>query len=155
MLVSRSGTGPEIAGVRREAADVADAERLSALADGATAIYNCINPPSYDVWSTYWPPIAAAFLVAAERSGAVLAMAACLYPYGPVDGPMVEGMPDAATGTKARLRAGMWADAKALHDAGRIRTVEVRGSDYMGPGVGMAGTSPRCCRGRWRARRCG
>jgi nucleoside-diphosphate-sugar epimerase len=51
--------------------------------------------------------------------------------------PMVEGLPDVATGTKARLRAGMWADAKRLHDAGRIRVVEVRGSDYMGPGVGM------------------
>lgn len=138
VLVSRSGTGPQIEGVRREAADVADAERLSALADGATAIYNCINPPSYDVWTTYWPPIAAAFLQAAERSGAVLAVAANLYPYGPVDGPMVEGLPDAATGTKARLRARMWADAKELHDAGRIRTVEVRGADYMGPGVGMA-----------------
>ena len=151
VLVSRSGTGPEIAGVRREAADVADAERLSELARGATAIYNCINPPSYDVWSTYWPPIAAAFLTAAERSGAVLAVAASLYPYGPVDRPMVEGLPDAATGTKARLRAGMWADAKRLHDAGRIRTVELRGSDYMGPGVAMghiAQVMPRALKGK-------
>ena len=29
----------------------------------------------------------------------------------------------------------MWAEAKARHEAGRIRAVEVRGSDYMGPGV--------------------
>jgi nucleoside-diphosphate-sugar epimerase len=87
------------------------------------------------VWSSYWPPVAAAFLEAAERSGAVLVTASCLYGYGPVDVPMVEGMPDAATTKKARIRAGMWAEARARHEAGRIRAVEVRGSDYMGPGV--------------------
>jgi nucleoside-diphosphate-sugar epimerase len=135
LLVSRSGSGPEIEGVRREAADAADADRLAELATGAVALHNCINPPSYDVWSTYWPPVAAAFLEAAERCGAVLVTASCLYGYGPVDVPMVEGLPDAATGTKSRIRAGMWAEALARHQSGRIRAVEVRGSDYMGPGV--------------------
>ena len=138
LLASRSGAGPEVAGVRRVAADAADADRLSELAEGAVALYNCINPPDYTVWPTYWPPVAAAFLVAAERSGAVLVIASCLYGYGPVDGPMVESLPDAATTKKARIRAGMWADALALHEAGRIRAVEVRGSDYMGPGVSPA-----------------
>lgn len=151
VLVSRSGAGPEIAGVRRVAADVADAERLSELAEGATAIHNCINPPSYDVWTTYWPPIAAAFLQAAERSGAVLAMAANLYPYGPVEEPMTEGMPEAPVGAKSRVRARMWAEAKTLHDAGRIKVVEVRGSDYMGPGMTMghiAQVLPRALQGK-------
>ena len=141
VLASRSGTGPELAGVERVAADAADADRLTELAQqggGARALYNCINPPSYDVWSTYWPPVAAAFLEAAERSGAVLVTASCLYGYGPVDEPMVEGMPDAAPGTKGRLRARMWADALAAHEAGRIRAVEVRGSDYMGAGITSA-----------------
>ena len=48
---------------------------------------------------------------------------------------MVERMPDAATTRKARIRARMWADALAAHEAGRITAVEVRGSDYMGPWV--------------------
>ena len=135
LLVSRSGAGPDIPGVRREAADAADAGRLSELAHGAAAIYNCVNPPSYPEWPTFWPPVAQAFLAAAEESGAVLVTAAALYPYGPVDGPMVEGLPDAATTKKALIRAGMWADAKQRHDDGRIRAVEVRGSDYMGPRV--------------------
>jgi nucleoside-diphosphate-sugar epimerase len=138
VLVNRSGAGPEIPGVRRVAADAADADRLTELATGAIALYNCINPPSYDVWTTYWPPVAVAFLEAAERSGAVLVTASCLYGYGPVDEPMVEGMPDAATGTKARIRAGMWADARAAHEAGRVRVVEVRGSDYLGPWITSA-----------------
>jgi nucleoside-diphosphate-sugar epimerase len=96
-----------------------------------------VNPPDYTVWPTFWPPVAEAFLVAAERSGALLATASCLYAYGPVDGPMTEDLPDVAPGKKARLRAGMWAEAKARHDVGRIRAVEVRGSDYMGPGVSV------------------
>ncbi len=137
VLVSRSGTGPEVAGVRREAADAADAGRLTELARGATALYNCVNPTDYTVWPTFWPPVAEAFLVAAERTGAVLVTASCLYPYGPVDGPMTEDLPDVAPGKKAKLRAGMWAEAKARHEAGRIRAAEVRGSDYMGPGVSV------------------
>ena len=68
---------------------------------------------------------------------ALLATASCLYAYGPVDGPMTEDLPDVAPGKKARLRAGMWAESKARHDVGRIRAVEVRGSDYMGPGVSV------------------
>ena len=134
-LISRSGTGPQIPGVSRAAADVADAERLAELATGAVALYNCVNPSDYTVWATFWPPVAEAFLLAAERSGAVLVTASCLYGYGPVDVPMVEGMPDAATTKKAMIRAGMWAEASARHEAGRIRAVEVRGSDYMGAGV--------------------
>lgn len=138
VLASRSGAGPEIPGVRRVAADAADADRLTGLATGAAALYNCVNPPDYTVWTSFWPPVAAAFLAAAEATGATLVVASCLYGYGPVEGPMVETLPDEATTTKARLRAGMWADARAAHEAGRITAVEVRGSDYMGPWVSPA-----------------
>ena len=48
---------------------------------------------------------------------------------------MTEDLPDAASGTKGAVRAQMWAEAKARHDAGQIRAVEVRGSDYLGPDV--------------------
>jgi hypothetical protein len=86
-----------------------------------------------------WPPLAESLLTAAERTGATLVTASCLYPYGPTTVPMVEGQPDAATDHKGQLRASMWAEAKARHDAGRIRAVEVRGSDYVGAGVGPNG----------------
>ncbi|WP_122817280.1 NAD-dependent epimerase/dehydratase family protein [Nocardioides pantholopis] len=151
VLVSRSGSGPALDGVRREAADAADVDRLVGLTAGAEVLYNCINPPSYDVWATWWPPAAAAFLTAAEQSGAVLATAGTLYPYGPVGGPMTEDLPDAATGTKARIRAAMWAEARDRHEAGRLRAVEVRGSDYMGPGVAsahVAQVAPRALAGK-------
>ncbi len=143
LLASRSGAGPAVEGARRVAVDATDAVRLTEVASGAQAIYNCVNPPAYDKWPTMWPPVAAALLAAAERTGAVLVTTGNLYPYGPVDGPMVEGIPDAAPGVKARVRAAMTADAFAAHRAGRIRAVEVRGSDYMGAGVGEGGHIPR------------
>jgi nucleoside-diphosphate-sugar epimerase len=143
VLASRSGQGPDVPGARRTAVDAADGEALSRLADGAQVLYNCVNPPRYDAWQELWPPIAAALLVAAERSGAVLAVTGNLYPYGPVDRPMVEGMPDAAPGKKAQIRARMTAEAFALHRAGRIRAVEVRGSDYLGGQLGDNAHVPR------------
>jgi nucleoside-diphosphate-sugar epimerase len=143
LLASRSGAGPELDGVRRVALDAADADALAAVSEGAAVIYNCVNPPAYHQWTTMWPPIAAALLEVARRTGAVLVTAANLYPYGPVEGPMVEGLPDAGAGRKARLRAAMWADALAAHRAGQVRAAEVRGSDYMGDGVGEGGHIPR------------
>lgn len=131
-IVTRSGSGPEVAGVERVAADAADAHRLSDLCQGAVAIYNCANP-RYTDWTTDWPPMAASMLSAAEASGAVLAIVSNLYGYGQVDGPMTEDLPLDATGTKGRIRATMWHDALAAHTAGRIRATEVRGSDYVGP----------------------
>lgn len=129
-VITRRGSGPEHPAIERVAADATDAARLSALADGATAIYNCANP-AYHRWLTDWPPLAAALLTAAERSGAVLATASNLYGYGPVTGPITETTPLAATHPKLELRAEMWREALAAHQAGRIRATEVRASDYI------------------------
>lgn len=128
-VVTRSGSGPE--GTERVKASAADAARLAELAEGATAIYNCVNPP-YDQWAREWPPIAAALIAAAESSGAVLATTGNLYGYGRVNAPMTEDTPLRPAGTKGEVRNQMWRDALAAHEAGRIRTVEVRGSDYLG-----------------------
>ncbi|MEJ7628400.1 MAG: NAD-dependent epimerase/dehydratase family protein [Nocardioidaceae bacterium] len=129
-IISRSGSGPGHPAIERVTADANDAERLTALADTAAALYNCVNP-LYHQWLTDWPPIAAALRTAAERSGAVLVTAGNLYPYGPVDGPMTEETPLAATHPKLRMRATMWRDDLAAHEAGRLRTTEVRASDYI------------------------
>lgn len=128
-VVTRSGT--EVPGASSVAADASDVERLTDICASARVIYNCVNPP-YDKWQQTWPPIAQALLAAAENSGAVLATAGCLYPYGPVDGPMTQGLPDSATGAKSQVRATMTRDAMQAHRAGRLTAVEVRGSDYLG-----------------------
>jgi nucleoside-diphosphate-sugar epimerase len=129
-LVSRRGSGPEHAAIERARADTTDAERLTALAAGAVALYNCANP-QYHRWLVDWPPLAAALLTAAERSGAVLAVASNLYGYGPVDGPITDATPLAATHPKLRVRADLWREALARHEARRLRVVEVRASDYI------------------------
>ena len=129
-VVTRSGSGPEHPNIERVAADATDADRLSKLAEGAVALYNCANP-AYHQWLTDWPPLASALLTAAERSGAVLTIAGNLYGYGPVTGPMNQDTPLAATHPKLKLRADMYRDALALHKQGRIRMTEVRASDYL------------------------
>ena len=129
-IVSRRGAGPEHAAVERVAADATQADRLAELATGAAALYNCASP-LYHRWFTDWPPLAASLLAAAERSGAVLAVASNLYGYGPVSGPITDATPLAATHPKLRLRADMWREALARHEAGRIRVTEIRSSDYV------------------------
>ncbi|MEI6361161.1 MAG: NAD-dependent epimerase/dehydratase family protein [Actinomycetes bacterium] len=133
VVVTRSGSGPDHALIRKVAADASSVDALLAAEPRAVVIYNCVNPP-YDKWVELWPPMAAAFIAYAERTGAVLATVSNLYGYGPVDVPMTEDLPLAATGVKARVRVQMWQEAKAANDAGRIRATEVRGSDYICPG---------------------
>lgn len=74
-------------------------------------------------------------LYRAEATAAVLVMLGNLYGYGPVDGPLTEELPLAATGPKGRVRAAAWEQARTLHEQGRIRAVELRASDFFGPGV--------------------
>lgn len=152
-VASRSGRSTGIDGVEHLALDASDTDALSRAADGTDYLYNCANPADYTQWERVWPPLAASLLTAAERSGAVYAITGTLYPYGPVDVPLAEDLPDAATDHKGRLRARMWADAKAAHDAGRLRAVEIRGSDYMGRGVGGNGHISRVVPGALQGKR--
>jgi nucleoside-diphosphate-sugar epimerase len=129
-IVTRHGSGPDHPGIEKVAADATDASRLTEITAGAAALYNCASP-QYHQWFTDWPPLAAAFLAATERTDAVYASMSNLYGYGPVDGPITPQLPVAATHPKLRLRAEMWSDMLAAQQAGRIRTVEVRASDYI------------------------
>ena len=47
---------------------------------------------------------------------------------------MTEDLPLRPTTVKGRVRAQMWQDALAAHEAGRIRATEARASDFVGPG---------------------
>jgi len=129
-IITRRGTGPDHPAVERITADATDADRLTELADGAVALYNCVSP-LYHRWQTDWPPLGAALLTAAERSGAVLTVTSNLYGYMPEHGLINDTTPLAATHWKLRMRADMWREALARHQAGRIRMTEVRGSDYL------------------------
>lgn len=129
-LVSRRGTGPRHPGIELVAADATDAERLAELTKGAAALYGAASP-QYHRWFADWPPLHAALLAAARRAGAVLATMSNVYGYGPPAGPITPQTPIAATHPKLLLRARMWDDMLAEHQAGRIRVAEVRASDYI------------------------
>jgi nucleoside-diphosphate-sugar epimerase len=133
-VISRSG-GTSDGSVEHVALDVtANAASLIELTTGAAALFSCAGPP-YSRWVADWPPLAAALLDAAERSGAVLVLINNLYAYGPTDGPMTEGLPLAAQTRKGRVRAQVWQAALSRHQAGRVRVAEARASDFIGPDV--------------------
>lgn len=142
-LITRSGRAPQpspsqeydgTAQIERVAADASDAEALARHTEGAVALYSCAGP-AYHRWSTDWPPLGAALVHAAEVSGAVLVTTGNLYAYGQVDAPFTEDTPLRPNSVKGQVRAKLWTDALAAHQAGRIRTAEVRGSDYLGAGA--------------------
>ncbi|WP_035853648.1 NAD-dependent epimerase/dehydratase family protein [Kitasatospora azatica] len=150
-VVTRSGRTSE-PGIEQVALDATDSGRLIEVTQGAEAIYSCAAPP-YHRWVSQWPPLAASACATAEATGAVLVMLGNLYGYGPVDGPLTEQLPLAATGPKGRVRAAGWEQARTLHEQGRIRAVEVRASDFFGPGVTDGGhlagrVVPRLLRGK-------
>jgi nucleoside-diphosphate-sugar epimerase len=127
--LSRSGTHvAEATGVQVNAMD---GQALRAATDGADVIYNCLNP-AYHRWPQDWPTMADNLLAAAQDR--VLVTLSNLYGYGPVTAPMTEKTPLQPTTRKGTVRATMWLQALAAHQAGRLRTVEVRASDYIGEG---------------------
>ncbi|WP_410566216.1 NAD-dependent epimerase/dehydratase family protein [Amycolatopsis sp. cmx-4-61] len=131
--ITRSGRGADHPLVERIAADITDPDRLTELTEGARVLINCAVP-ALDRWATDLPPMAAALLTAVERTGAGYVMLGNTYGYGPVDGPMTEDLPMAATTVKGRVRARMWLDALAAHEAGRARVTEVRAAGFLGAG---------------------
>ncbi|HZM77285.1 MAG TPA: NAD-dependent epimerase/dehydratase family protein [Candidatus Limnocylindrales bacterium] len=129
-VITRSGRGPKADGIELVAADASDAATLTSLTAGATTLYNCANP-AYHRWLTDWPPLANAMLQAAKANSSVLVAVNNLYGYGPVDRPMTEQTPMAATHPKLRVRARMWEDMLASG----VPVTEARASDYIGVGA--------------------
>jgi nucleoside-diphosphate-sugar epimerase len=126
-LISR--TGNTVEGARGIAADASCEEALLEATRHAEVIYNCVNP-RYHRWVHDWPPISDNLLAVAR--GKTLVTLSNLYGYGPVSGPMTESTPMTAHTSKGRVRTQMWEKALAAHEAGELRAVEVRGSDYIG-----------------------
>lgn len=134
-LISRRGSGPQHPLIERVAADASNADRLTELTRGAASLINTAVPP-YDRWPAEFPSLAAALLTAAERTGAGYVMMGNTYGYGQVNGRFTEDLPMAPVSAKGKVRAQMWLDALASHQAGRARVTEVRASAFLGAGAG-------------------
>ncbi|MEU1209147.1 NAD-dependent epimerase/dehydratase family protein [Nocardia sp. NPDC005825] len=138
-IVTRSGSGPEHPNIDRITADATDPRALLAHCAGAAALYQCAQP-AYHRWPQDFPPLHHAILTVAERSGAPLITVGNLYAYGEFDGPVSESHPLHPNSAKGRVRADLWSEQLAAHRSDRIRTAEVRGSDYLGPAATSAFT---------------
>ena len=145
ILASRSGTGPEVAGVQRVRVDATDGRALSAVGDGAAAMYNCMNPTAYTRWAQEWPPLHSALMHAAQTTGAVLVTLSNLYMYGPMrqNAPITPNTLEDPQDTKGEIRARMDRDTLQAHQHGTLRAVVVRASDFIGPDIGANGHATR------------
>lgn len=129
-LVSRRGT-PAGEGVRALALDAADGPALAALAKGADAILMCAMAP-YHQWPSAFPPIMDGVVDAARATDARLVVLGNVYGYGSgAPSILTPATPMQPTSEKGRVRHAMWLRALA---AG-VRVLEVRASDYVGPGA--------------------
>jgi nucleoside-diphosphate-sugar epimerase len=131
-VITRRGSGPAHDRVELVATDAT--RRLTELADGAATIVNCAMPP-YHRWPEETPALSEALLTAAEKTGAAYVNLSNTYGYGPVGGPLTPGLPMRPISTKGRVRARMYLDGLAAHEAGRLRFAEVRPGDYLGVGA--------------------
>ena len=137
-LVNRSGQADVPKNVEVMAGDASHVEFTKQVSQGATAIYNALNPP-YDKWEELFPPLQASLIEAAETSGAVLVSLENTYMYGKLNGkPLTENRPYNAHTHKGHVRAQMAEEVIAAHNCGRIRAVIGRASDYFGPRATVA-----------------
>ena len=91
-MVNRSGKKPGGVpeGVTVVAGDVFDANVAKSLAQGATHVYQCTNPP-YDKWPEQFPTLQANTLEAAASAGAKYIVMDNVYMYGVPNGhPLTE-----------------------------------------------------------------
>ena len=131
-VVTRTGTA--LPGAAARAGDLSDPTGARDAVAGASVVFQCAQPP-YHRWSQEFPALQRSILSACEAADAPLVVIENLYGYGPVDGPMTEDLPLAATTRKGSIRARMSEELVEAHRAGRVPTASVRASDFIGPGV--------------------
>lgn len=136
LLATRHGAS--LPGTQAVTADAADADALTTAAAGARTIFVCAGPTAYtaEEWERAWPPVFRAAIAAGRETRARVVVMGNLYPYGLSDEAMTEHSPERPVSVKGRVRHEGWAALKEATEAGEVRAVEVRASDYFGPGVG-------------------
>lgn len=134
-VVNRSGSRPNLlpAGVEIRAADASDPRQAIAAAEGATVIYQALNP-AYHQWHDLFPGLQSGALAAAKAAGARYVSIENLYMYDSSQ-PIREDTPVRPRAKKGELRARMAQEVMDAHRRGDIQATTLRSSDYYGPGV--------------------
>jgi nucleoside-diphosphate-sugar epimerase len=135
--VNRSGKIDVPEGVETFAADATDSAATRKVCQGAAVVFNCVHPlpgESYDRFVT----MSSNILDGAAESEAKLVLAASVYPYGKVDRPMTEDMPQRPVEPIGVLHAKGVDLAMEAHAKGRVRAAVGRSSNYYGPKAGRS-----------------
>lgn len=152
--VNRTGDGRFGDDVEVAAGDATDAAGMRELCQGATAVYNCVNPP-FDRWTTTFPDAVRGTVEGAAAAGARLVFADDTWMYGRVRAPMTESTPVRPVGGKGVLRAWLAELVLAADARGTCRTVIGRAGELYGPlvdsvlGDGLFGAAVRGRPLRW------
>ncbi|MGH3147262.1 MAG: NAD-dependent epimerase/dehydratase family protein [Rubrobacter sp.] len=134
-MVNRSGRANVSEGVEVVGGNAADPAFTREVSEGASVVYNALNPP-YDKWPELFPGLQAGVLEGASSAGAKLIAMENLYIYGPTDGrPVTEDLPYAANTRKGTVRARMSEELMEAHRDGKVRVAIGRASDFFGPRV--------------------
>jgi len=135
IVASRSGT--TVPGATSVMVDASDTTSLIRVAENSDTVFLASGPREYSKWPTLWPPMFEAVIAAARWCSEDLVMLGNLYAYGAGSTmPLTEHSPLRATDAKGLARKNGWQEALTANNRGELRAVEVRASDYFGPGAG-------------------
>lgn len=133
--VNRSGRTPLPQGVCLHRGDASIHSFSQKVCQGATHVYQCVNPP-YHLWADLFPPLQESILEAAANNQARLITLENLYGYGDPQGkPFTEDTPMNPNSKKGEVRARMTEGLFKAHQEGRVNMLIGRASDFIGPEV--------------------
>ena len=133
--INRSGKRPALMpeSVELIKVDASNPEQAIDAAEGATVVYQALNPP-YHQWHEFFPGLQAGVMAAAKATGARYVSIENLYMYDSSQ-PMTEETPEKPKSKKGELRKKMGEEVMEAHQRGEIQATVLRSSDYYGPGV--------------------
>lgn len=135
LVVRRSAGRTPIEGTTSLVGDVADKAFAKQACEGATVVYNVMNP-RYDRWTTELPPLVDGILAGIEASRARLVALDNLYMYGHMDGiAMREDSAQVPCSRKGALRKELADTVTRFAEEQHANVAIVRASDFIGPNI--------------------
>lgn len=133
-MVNRSGEAANApSGIEIVKGDAYDSASTTALTRGATAVYQCAQPP-YNQWVEHFPRMQQTILTGAAANNAKLIVGENLYLYGDSHGaPLTEATPYAPHTKKGRVRQAMTEALFGAHRSGTVQAASARASNFFGP----------------------
>lgn len=130
--IGRKSAAPSgISGAETIALDVRDADAVARAAEGATVVYNCVNPHYWE-WPELLLPMTRGITEGAGKAGARLVALDCLYMYGDTSH-MTEDSPNNPVAKKGALRVQSGDLMLEANASGKTQVAIGRAADFYGP----------------------